>query len=205
MPRPPLTVDGAAGPVTWATLFGKDPEPPAAAPSLATAALGLAIGQIGVMEQPAGSNRGPVVDEYVRRVGLNPAGGFPWCAAFVYWSFSEAAKAAGSRNPGSTARLDHWRKATERGIPRVIVARRRRTRPNWCSRFIFIMDRRGVAYRSSRRSRTDSSSQSRATPTTAAHARASACSGAPDESWRASTRASSTTEPDESRFTICDS
>jgi len=138
----PLTVDGVVGPVTWATLFGRDPEPSLPDPSLATAALGQAVNQIGVMEQPAGSNRGPVVDEYVRRVGLNPSGAYPWCAAFVYWCFSEAAKAAGSRNPvvKTAGVLDHWRKATDREIPRVTGAAAKSSPERVQPGFVFIMD-----------------------------------------------------------------
>lgn len=49
-----------------------------------------ALSQDGVRET-AGSNAGPQVNEYLRAVGLPP--GNPWCAAFVYWSVSEEAKA----------------------------------------------------------------------------------------------------------------
>jgi len=39
--------------------------------------------QIGVLEQPLGSNWGPKVKEYLNSTGINfPA---PWCAAFVNW------------------------------------------------------------------------------------------------------------------------
>lgn len=49
-------------------------------------ALAWAISQIGVKEDPPGSNRGPAVDGYLRRVGLDPEqGNYPWCAAFVCW------------------------------------------------------------------------------------------------------------------------
>jgi hypothetical protein len=37
----------------------------------------------GVKEQPAGSNRGVEVDYFVREAGLDPKGGYPWCACFV--------------------------------------------------------------------------------------------------------------------------
>lgn len=90
----------------------------------------------------AGSNRGPEVDEYVRRVGLSPAGAHPWCAAFVYWCFSEAATAAGSRNPlvKTAGVLDHWRKASDRGIPRVTGAAATSSPDLVQPGFIFIMD-----------------------------------------------------------------
>lgn len=38
---------------------------------------------LGVVEQPKNSNRGLCIDYWVREAGLDPAGGFPWCAAFV--------------------------------------------------------------------------------------------------------------------------
>lgn len=59
---------------------------------LAARVLEIAAGQLGVREDPPGSNRGPEVDVYLRAVGLNPsAGHYPWCAAFVGWCIEEAA------------------------------------------------------------------------------------------------------------------
>jgi hypothetical protein len=44
--------------------------------------------QIGVREQPKGSNWGPEVGRYLKSVNLNvPA---PWCAAFVHWCLDKA-------------------------------------------------------------------------------------------------------------------
>lgn len=53
-------------------------------------ALEIAISQIGVEENPRGSNSGPQVNEYLKSVGIN----FPasWCMAFIYWCFDKAAK-----------------------------------------------------------------------------------------------------------------
>lgn len=62
-------------------------------------ALEIAISQLGVHEQPKGSNRGPEVDEYIKSVGLDPAGKHPWCAAFVYWCFQKASESMGRQNP----------------------------------------------------------------------------------------------------------
>jgi hypothetical protein len=55
--------------------------------------LDVAISQLGVHEQPKGSNSGPEVDEYLKSVGI----GFPaaWCMAFVYW----CVKKSGIKNP----------------------------------------------------------------------------------------------------------
>lgn len=56
-----------------------------------TDALRIAVKQVGVKEQPAGSNRGPMVDKYQDADGLtNPNYGYPWCASFVNWCFLRA-------------------------------------------------------------------------------------------------------------------
>jgi hypothetical protein len=59
--------------------------------TLVEKALEIAASQVGVTEVPPRSNRGPEVDAYVRAVGLDPTGAYPWCAAFVYWCFWKAA------------------------------------------------------------------------------------------------------------------
>jgi CHAP domain len=51
-----------------------------------------------VREVPLGSNRGPRVDEYLNAVGPGLLGQ-PWCMAFVYSCFDEAAAALGVPNP----------------------------------------------------------------------------------------------------------
>lgn len=66
---------------------------------IAEKALEIARAQIGVSEEPKNSNRGPQVDQYIRSVGLDPAGKYPWCMAFVYWCFDQAGKAVGVINP----------------------------------------------------------------------------------------------------------
>lgn len=39
---------------------------------------------LGVVEVPKNSNRGVCIDYWIREAGLDPAGAFPWCAAFVH-------------------------------------------------------------------------------------------------------------------------
>lgn len=87
-------------------------------------ALAIAALEVGVREEPPGSNRGPRVDQYVMSVGLNPGGGFSWCAAFTYFCFDEAAKAMGIPNPlvKTGGVLDHWHKAAENSPARRIAA-----------------------------------------------------------------------------------
>ena len=119
----PLVVDGKVGSITWQALFGEDSVPASSrAPTpLLAKAIEIARSQIGIMEQPPGSNRGPEVDEYVRRAGLNPGGKFAWCAAFLYFCFDEAAIAGGRANPviKTAGVLDHWERAGRKGVPRI--------------------------------------------------------------------------------------
>lgn len=105
----PLEADGKVGSMTWGSLF---PTPVVAATGggIATAALGIAITQLGVMEEPLGSNSGPKVKEFLASVGL-PAGNF-WCMAFVFWCFKKAAEQSGQANPfpKTGGCLDAWNK-----------------------------------------------------------------------------------------------
>jgi hypothetical protein len=110
----PLQVDGAVGPLTWYSLFAMPevpatwhssfvPEAPAidvATSPLLASTLKFAAGEIGVMEDPLGSNRGPRVDQYLRSVGVDPTtGSYPWCAAFVYFCFQQGASQLKTANP----------------------------------------------------------------------------------------------------------
>ena len=143
----PLVVDGKVGPITWEVLFGVTPEASAATPSLATAALAIGAGEIGTMEVPPGSNRGPKVDQYASSVGLAPADRNPWCAAFVYWCFARAAADTDVGNPvirtGSV--LTHWRRAGDAGIRRVAAAEAMGSPALVEPGFVFIMDYGGGA------------------------------------------------------------
>lgn len=56
--------------------------------SLMADSLAVARTQIGVREQPPGSNSGPEVDGYLRSVGRQP--GDPWCAALVFSCIQQA-------------------------------------------------------------------------------------------------------------------
>ena len=120
----PLAVDGRVGPMTWAALFGEATVPPIADPPtpLAAAVLGVAGKEVGVLEDPIGSNCGPRVNQYLESVG--DTGGFPWCAAFVYWCFQQAASALKIPNPATrtAGAVDVWEEAGARGIRRVASA-----------------------------------------------------------------------------------
>ena len=77
-------------------------------------ALRIALGEIGVEEHPKGSNSGPRVNEYLKSIGLD--GGYPWCMAFVYFCFNEAAKELEIKNPlvKTGGVMAHYRKASNR-------------------------------------------------------------------------------------------
>jgi len=121
-----LKIDGVVGPLTWAALFGQATLPgPIAVPlsPLVKATLDVAASQVGVMEEPPGSNRGPQVDQYLKAVGVDPEDdSYPWCAAFVYWSFQQAATRLETTNPviRTAGVMKHWNKAGRAGITRVL-------------------------------------------------------------------------------------
>lgn len=119
----PLKTDGEVGAITWAALFGDErvPQGEVAATTFMGAVLAKAGSQAdaGVLEQPRNSNRGPEVDQYLKRVGVSP--GLAWCCAFTYWCFDEAAKAASRANPmfKTAGCLAHWNGAQGVGAKRI--------------------------------------------------------------------------------------
>ncbi len=124
----PLEIDGEVGSLTWSALFGAQSVPitHTADSPLLDKVLAIAATQVGVMEVPPGSNRGPQVDKYLRTVGLDPAAGsFAWCVAFIYFCFEEAAKKQGRANPmiKTAGVLNHWNLAGTAGIPRITAAK----------------------------------------------------------------------------------
>jgi hypothetical protein len=62
---------------------------------------------VGVHEQPAGSNRGPLIDQWLRAAGVPP--GNPWCMAFVRAMFWEAGYKLGGG--ASVGNFQAWAKA----------------------------------------------------------------------------------------------
>lgn len=118
-----LKADGEVGPMTWTALFGEGTvAAPAEGGALARAALAVAIGKIGVREDPPGSNRGAQVETFLRAVDVAP--GNPWCAAFIYWCVAQAAATLGGsiglRKTGSV--LAMWRGAKSDGLPCLTAA-----------------------------------------------------------------------------------
>jgi len=113
----PLKSDGQIGPLTWGSLFGESSVPSASHISvspLAKEVIVFATTQIGVLEQPLGSNSGPQVDEYLKSVGIthHSVKNF-WCVAFTYFCYKQASANLGITNPHvkTAGVLDHWNKA----------------------------------------------------------------------------------------------
>lgn len=121
-----LIIDGEVGPITWAALFGKanvTSAKPSTAPSeLLRKVLEIARDELGVTEKPPGSNAGPEVEAYLKSAGASK--GDPWCMAFVFWCFKEAAAALGIPNPCvKTAGVhDHWNRAAGAGARRLVAS-----------------------------------------------------------------------------------
>jgi hypothetical protein len=126
----PLKQDGVVGPLTWAALFGDDSVPSSsqAGSAFLDVVLRKAASQVGVLEQPRNSNSGPEVDRYLERVGVPltlPIAEKPWCCAFVFWCFDEAAREAGRPNPmmRTSGCLQHWNGASGSGAQRIPASR----------------------------------------------------------------------------------
>jgi cell wall-associated NlpC family hydrolase len=126
-----LEADGEVGSLTWAALFGERTVPQILSNStsgLLAGAVSVACSQIGVLEQPAGSNRGREIEQYQATVGIDK--GEPWCAAFVFWCFKQAADLLRQPNPVvKTGRVvEHWDLARKQGI-RTITTQAARQNP----------------------------------------------------------------------------
>ena len=71
----------------------------------------IAAAEVGVTEEPPGSNQGKRVNEYLLSVGLGP--GFSWCAAFIVWVYKRAyaGQLAGCPIVPTGGVMDHYRRA----------------------------------------------------------------------------------------------
>jgi hypothetical protein len=78
-------------------------------------ALQVAESQVGVQEQPPGSNDGPQIAEY-RTAVQGAYAGAPWCAYFVSWCAREAGVPLGDQGQGfgSVAEITDWARQTGR-------------------------------------------------------------------------------------------
>jgi len=144
----PLEIDGVVGPETWAALFGGPAAPassafvPAATSALGLKAIEIAEGEIGVRETPLGSNRGPKVDLYMTATSPGSIG-LPWCMAFVYWCFKEAASdlGRGAPVPKTAGVLRGWDLAQSVPTATIVPAAAARRNPSLVAPgMVFYMD-----------------------------------------------------------------
>lgn len=81
-------------------------------------ALAAAETQLGVSEQPPGSNDGPGLQTY-RDAVAGAAPGEPWCAYFASWAAGQAGAPIGANGQGlgSVAEITDWAASTGRLLP----------------------------------------------------------------------------------------
>ena len=130
---------GKVDQLTWESLtyavFSLNDRPP-----LIKETLRIAHNEVGVKEVPPGSNSGPRVNEFLKSIGLR--GGYPWCGAYVYWSFEQASAKLNRVNPlprtGSC--MDHWNKTNgEKITSQQVLTNPKLIKPG----DIFIISRKG--------------------------------------------------------------
>lgn len=78
-------------------------------------AVKVAVGEIGVHEQPPGSNTGPRVREYQSASWLGGTG-WPWCVAFWLWCTQQAGLHYPYRGAGAYDQLD-WARTHGHAVP----------------------------------------------------------------------------------------
>jgi hypothetical protein len=114
----PLIIDGKIGAITWEILFGNDnvSSQQNASSIFLRELIIAATDEVGTMEVPLGSNKGPRVKQYLNSVGLDE--GYYWCAAFVYFCAEKASLKIGKTNPlvKTAGCLDHWNRTTANKI-----------------------------------------------------------------------------------------
>ena len=120
-PRPPASTGGSSGFLTALNSgieHGSSLAAPAGAPAAPGAggsgALAAAQSQVGVAEQPPGSNDGPQMAQY--RTATAGSGVGPWCAYFTSWAAAQAGVPLGEAGQGfgSVGALYGWAQRTGR-------------------------------------------------------------------------------------------
>jgi len=115
-PKPPAPASAPNGFLTALTGAEHGSALPAA-PATTGTALSAAQSQVGVSEQPPGSNDGPQIAEY--RTATAGSGVGPWCAYFVSWAARQAGVPIGDQGQGF-GRVDDvyaWAQRTGKAIP----------------------------------------------------------------------------------------
>lgn len=105
-----LLNDGRVGKLTWERLFTEIKPLEIQSSILRFRALEIMDTQLFVREL-TNKNDGEEVEAYLKSTGLGK--GYPWCMAYVYWGFQNAATQLGRKNPvpKTAGVLDCWQKA----------------------------------------------------------------------------------------------
>jgi len=124
-PKPSASTAGSSSDFLHALTSGIQRGSPLAAPAVAPAvpgtggsgALAAAQSQVGVAEQPPGSNDGPQIAQY--RSATAGSGVGPWCAYFTSWAAAQAGVPLGEAGQGfgSVSALYGWAQRTGRATP----------------------------------------------------------------------------------------
>jgi hypothetical protein len=125
-PKPPASTGGSSSSGFLTALNdgiqrGSSLAAPAAVPAVAgtggSGALAAAQSQVGVSEQPPGSNDGPQIAEF--RTATAGSGVGPWCAYFTSWAAAQAGVPLGEAGQGfgSVSALYGWAQRTGRATP----------------------------------------------------------------------------------------
>jgi hypothetical protein len=125
-PKPPASTGGSSSSGFLTALNdgiqrGSSLAAPAAAPAVpgtgGAGALAAAQSQVGVAEQPPGSNDGPQIAEF--RTATAGSGVGPWCAYFTSWAAPQAGVPLGEAGQGfgSVSALYGWAQRTGRATP----------------------------------------------------------------------------------------
>jgi hypothetical protein len=125
-PKPPASTGGSSSSGFLTALNdgierGSSLAGPAAAPAVpgtgGAGALAAAQSQVGVAEQPPGSNDGPQIAEF--RTATAGSGVGPWCAYFTSWAAAQAGVPLGEAGQGfgSVSALYGWAQRTGRATP----------------------------------------------------------------------------------------
>ncbi len=115
LPALPSLSDTLASVLSPATPTAIDP---ASGSTGAQGVLAAAASQVGVTEQPPGSNDGPQISVY-RDAVAGAAPDEPWCASFVSWAAAQAGEPIGSSGQGldSVKEITDWAASTGRLLP----------------------------------------------------------------------------------------
>jgi hypothetical protein len=101
-----------------AALFASGAYPALGASQAGLRMLAAAGAEIGVQEEPPGSNDGPRIAQYRAASGAEATPG-RWCAYFVSWAAAQAGSPLGDYGQGfaSVSQIEEWARRTNRLVP----------------------------------------------------------------------------------------